>query len=131
MKVLCKYSRNQDVPVRLRGGANLETAVFDLNVGREYVVHGQALFGTRLMYLIDPSENCRPNWYPTELFEVSDGAVPGGWMFMVFENEYFDDLGAIWGYEELVTDPHHFNSLVERDPNALAIFARQKFAERS
>lgn len=126
MKVLCKYLANKDVPAVEMTNASFASTVFDVVVGREYVVHGQAIFAARLMYLIDPDDACRPNWYPPELFEVSDGSVPASWKFAFYGGQYMNDLGAVWGYEELVANADHFNGLAERDPAALLSFARQK-----
>ena len=126
MKVLCKYAENADVPQSIRHNNALPTSRFDVVVGRKYTVFGLAIFARRLHFLIDPDDACRPNWYPPELFEVMDGRVPNSWVFDFYPEGYSDDLGAICGYGNLVNDPEHFNALAEREPDALAVFARYK-----
>jgi hypothetical protein len=126
MKVLCKYSANKDVPSAAVTNTGLPTTVFDVVVGREYVVYAQAIFASRLLYLIDPDESCRPNWYPPELFEITDGSIPASWKFAFYAGQFINDLGAIWGYEELISNDDHFNGLAERDAAALEHFARLK-----
>lgn len=126
MKVLCKYSDNKSVPPAARTNIDLDSAVFDVVVGQEYIVYGQSIFAARLLYLIDPDEDSRPNWYPPELFEISDGSVPPSWKFAFCSGQYLDGVGAIWGYEELVANAGHLDGLWERDPAALLSFARQK-----
>jgi hypothetical protein len=128
MLVSCKYNSNASVPDLERVNGNLLTAKFDIMIGKHYIVFGQVLFARKLMYLVDPDEMTRPNWYPAELFDVVDGTIPNSWQFSYYAYGYSEDLGAIWGYDNLVSDPNHFNALSEREPEALLVFARQKMA---
>jgi hypothetical protein len=81
-----------------------------------------------LFYLVDPQENCRPNWYPAELFDVTEAEIPNDWCFGFFPYARIDDLSAIWGYEELVKNEDHFNGIAEREAPHLNLFfiAREK-----
>ena len=126
MICLCKYARNSDIPSDIRSNDNLLTALFDVRVGEKYDIFGQAIFNKKLLYLIDPDDASKPNWYPAELFEMVDGTLPETWEFDCFPDQFGSDLGAIWGYRELVCDPDHFNELAERTPDALLIFANYK-----
>lgn len=130
MKVLCLYRLNSDVPEALRLNSNFTAAEYDLVVGRVYDVFGQAIFEGRLIYLVDPESACKPNWYPAELFDVVDRMLPASWKFAFFGRHYLNDLGAIWGYADLVEEPDHFNALAERHSEALRVFERQKILSR-
>jgi len=126
MKCVCKFSRNSDVPVEIRANSNPESTQFDVVVGQTYDIYGQCVFSQRVRYLIDPERNSKPNWNPAELFEIADGSVSSEWEFQFFPEGFKDDLGAIWGYPELVRDAQHFNDLAERESHALLIFAQRK-----
>ncbi|WP_120026865.1 hypothetical protein [Amycolatopsis panacis] len=69
------------------------------------------------------------NWFPIELFEVVDGALPANWRFAT-RDEGETGLQAIWGYPELVDDPSYNEDLVEREAPAAAVFAAQVAAYR-
>ncbi len=94
---------------------------FDVSVGAGYPVHGMAIFERGLIVLVK-DETGRPNWYPVELFEVVDGTLPADWRFAT-RDEGASGMQAIWGYPELVDDPGHKDALIEREPDALAVFA--------
>ena len=126
MKCMCKFSRNGDVPVEIRVNCNAESTQFDVVVGQVYDIYGQCVFSQRVSYLIDPEKLSKPNWYPAELFEIVDGTISPKWEFQFFPEGFTNDLGAIWGYPELVHDSQHFNDLAERESRALLIFAQRK-----
>jgi hypothetical protein len=75
-----------------------------------------ALFNSGLTVLIVDDDR-QPNWFPIDLFEVQDGAMPDGWRFAVR-----DMLGtgtqAVWGHARLVSDPSLDDRLAEQDDNA-------------
>src|ERR1051325_911238 len=109
MVIVCKYAINSEVPDSIRFNDDLKTARFDLIVGQTYFVYGQMIFRRKVQYLLDPDDSFKPSWYPAELFSVEDRSVPDYWQFDFFPEQFGDDLGAIWGYEELVRNPEHFN----------------------
>lgn len=96
---------------------------FRLSVGKEYPVYGMALWRGHLLLLLC-DENGLPNWYPTEIFDISDAEMPFGWKFAYFL-EPDSLLQALWGYDELITTKGHYDALLERDEDALRIFFQQ------
>lgn len=76
-------------------------------------------------------ETEKPNWLPIGLFDFADTALPASWEFAVLDGtaasggEASNRWVARWGYPELVRDDRHSDALIERDPGALAIFARE------
>lgn len=128
MMCLCKYSKYGDVPSEEKSTDAMDGVVYDIVVGTKYTIYGQSIFKGRLKYLIDPQDNSHPNWYPAELFDILDGSPGLNWEFQYFPRDARDDLGALWGYRELVHNVEHFNNLAEREDAALLDFARQKSA---
>lgn len=107
----------------------LET-VFHLEVGKHYVILGLGIFETILLALVC-DETQKPNWLPIGLFDLTDKELPAGWEFGVLDGiaasggDASNRWVARWGYPELVRDDRHSDALIERDPDALAIFARE------
>lgn len=126
MKCFCKHSKYGDVPNEEKSSEGLDSVIYDIDVGSTYIIYGQSIFKGKLKYLIDPQDNSRPNWYPAELFDIVDGFPGENWEFQYFPIDAKNDLGALWGYRELVRDVEHFNNLAEREETALLAFARQK-----
>ncbi len=90
----------------------------DLDKGAEYEVCAMAVWNGLIMYLVfDRTE--LPNWYPVELFSVSDHTLPPDWSADVYGPR--EQLQAIWGYREIVLDENHYDALIERDPAAIEI----------
>jgi len=89
------------------------------------------LFKEAIEYLISKGPSEKPFWYPAEIFEVVDPLLPIQWYFC-FKGYDTEDktrrdlLSAIWGYEEMALNPNHFVDLIEREPEALEIFFKQK-----
>jgi len=55
------------------------------------------------------------------LFEFQEVSVNRSWKFTPsFDN--IAGLQALWGYEALISDPNHYDALIEREPDALKIF---------
>ncbi|WP_117215857.1 GNAT family acetyltransferase [Allorhizocola rhizosphaerae] len=78
-----------------------------------------SLYAGALMVLI-LDDTRLPYWYPIQLFEVADPALPNEWLFADYGNS--EHLQAIWGYEELIREESHYDALLERDADALRIF---------
>jgi hypothetical protein len=105
-----------------------EQSEFSLSVGKEYEVYAMSLWcGVILLLLAD--EYHLPNWFPMELFSLSDPGIPADWSFLPsLANE--KGLQALWGYERLITDASHYDGLVERDPVALRYFYEEECLRR-
>lgn len=108
----------------------LETSAAPLVIGDSYVVYGMNMFRERLSYLTMDKYNKVPGWYPAEWFEVVDKKLPKSWYYNFFGlGSGLDDTiwrNAIWGYEDLVLVPNHYEGLAERRDDALLTFWRRK-----
>ncbi len=92
-----------------------------------YTVYGQELGHGHdcLKYLIDPGDQPglrRPNWYPAGWFTLVENSIPSSWIFGYNNQPESHQAWAIWGYPELVTQPTHIASLIEREEQAILIF---------
>ena len=97
-----------------------------LRINGSYHVYAISLWRSSLNYLILPQDARVPNWYPAELFAVTEETLDPDSHFMCFGKEDPRGLIAVWGYPEMVKDPDHYVNLIERDPTALQIFFMRK-----
>lgn len=117
-----------------RGNFYTTETVFHLEVGKHYAVLGLGMFETVLLVLVC-DETDKPNWLPVGLFEFADARLPDNWEFAVLDGIAASggDASNRWiarfGYRELVHDETHSDALIERDPHALEIFARELRSE--
>lgn len=99
-------------------------SAFTVSVGKEYDIFAMALWqGTLLMLVAD--DHHLPNWFPAELFSYSHPRLPPDWLFTASLTEA-SGLEALWGYERLITDPSHYDALLEREPEALTYFYEEE-----
>lgn len=122
MKCLCKIKEMRLTNDYLKNKNFGIDTIYDVTIGNIYEIYGQMIYGGILYYLIDPDGLYKPNWYPSDLFEIYEGSIPSNWHFKTISGCSVDDVSAIWGYFELVENPDHFNSLAEREGMALKIF---------
>ena len=126
----CIHNTGSTLGEPCRGSFYTVDTLFNLELGQPYVVLGLGIFETVLLALVC-DETRRPNWLPIGLFDFEGTVLPADWEFAVV-----DGLGASggdasnrwvarWGYPELVRDDRHSDALIERDPHALEIFARE------
>src|SRR5690625_2268035 len=122
MKVECKANLGTDLlKTTYEIGYTGET-IFDLEKHKLYIVYGICHWKNSLHYLIE-DENHLPSWFPVELFTITDNQLPLEWYFSYYEKE---EISAIWGYKEIVVNESHFDSLMEREKNALNTFWTRK-----
>jgi hypothetical protein len=120
------YKTGAAVPGRGRMAVSPEV-VFELEIGRNYIIMGMGIFESDLSVLVC-DETGKPNWLPIGLFEIPAGELPSGWEFCLCDpkaasgGESLNRWVAKWGYRELVRNPDHSDGLIERDPEALKIF---------
>jgi hypothetical protein len=97
-----------------------------LLVGEIYLVMAMILYKDTkyLYYLIDI--NGKPNWFPNELFEVTDNSLPTDWSFRIFNDQNDVDIYCIWGYDEICNNEEHYDQLIERENEALMIYFNNK-----
>jgi hypothetical protein len=67
-----------------------------------------------------------PHWYPAGLFEITRHELPPDWYFERLREEDGFEVNAIWGYEELVNMPEHFDDLPDRKKSAIDVFVERK-----
>ncbi|RJQ76071.1 phosphoribosylaminoimidazole synthetase [Amycolatopsis panacis] len=123
MIVRCIFNTGEQIGLLEHGLHFGDQTRFEVKVGTKYPVYGMSMFNRGLTALIR-GETERPNWYPIELFEVVDGGLPAKWRFAT-RDEGESWTQAIWGYPELVDDPGHADALIEREVEALTVFAAQ------
>jgi hypothetical protein len=128
MRVTCISKNGESLSDQLIRVGYTVKSDFSLSVGKEYEVFAMSLWcGVILLLLAD--EHHLPNWFPMELFSLSDSGVPADWSFLPsLANE--KGLQALWGYKRLITDTSHYDDLIERDPTALRHFYGEECLRR-
>lgn len=122
MKILCKYNDPNNVQSGIPNNFN-----FGLEIDKEYFVMGIMLSDKQLWYMID--EGGVPNFYPYQLFEVTDTLISNNWHFKLYNlnsEVYLFQKQAMWGYFELCFDENHYEQLVNRESEALRLYFRRK-----
>lgn len=124
MRVICKANTagNLDKETREMRGYS-EDKTFAVRCAEVCLVYGISLWSSSLCYLLMPQGEKLPNWYPSELFEVSDTQLPFEWYV---DCRIESDIRAVWGYKELVVDKDHHNDLLAGKNEALKIFMQRK-----
>jgi hypothetical protein len=129
MLVIPKANSGKALPPKYFSLGYTEQSEFNITIGKEYTVFAIGFWQSAIHFLIcDDSE--LPNWHPAELFLISDGSLPNGWLFSTcVANEHGVD--AVCGYERLIIDKAHYESLLERDPEAIHVFRQEQRARES
>ncbi|MBU1356983.1 MAG: hypothetical protein KJ620_10500 [Candidatus Edwardsbacteria bacterium] len=122
MRVKCKYNRGYQIK-GIRAEGEEDEAVYDLSIGKEYDVFGMDL-ADGIVCLLVCDDYSLPNWYSTACFDILDDKIPDWWYYRDFFTEPDILVKASWGYKELIKDNEHHDALLEREPDALAIFKR-------
>ena len=127
MKALCRFNDAASLADHQQGRFGSVPAHYDITIGRDYVVVSMGIWETVLQILIR-SDLGLPTWCPAALFEIVQQPIPDHWHFTLRDGAQHSgrDLWtrwvAQWGYEELIVQEDHSDSLIERHPDALAIF---------
>lgn len=122
MKVICIYNNPDNAPSGVPNSFN-----FGLELEKEYLVMGMVLAEKQLWYLID--EGGTPDFYPYQLFEVTDASIIANWHFKLYSEDdgiFPFDKEAMWGYYELCFDENHYEQILDRESNALELYFRRK-----
>lgn len=124
MKVKCLFNTGIGFSKNtlLNMGCTIYTEL-PLTIDEIYIVYGQIISRGILKYLIKGSKENLPSWYPAEIFEVVDSLLPFEWYFKYNKT---NEISAIWGYQELVSDDKYLEKLVEREDDAIRIFLKRK-----
>lgn len=131
MKILCvsnhaAFLSDHQLP---RGSTNNST--YPVSSGRSYEVFGMTLDENQLSFLVSDDWGW-PCFVPAGLFDLGVFEIPQSWEFGLQSGIrasgyelWSDPSQAIWGYPELVRDPHHAAALVDREASAIDIFRNQ------
>lgn len=124
MRVICIANHGSALsPKHFEQTGNTPFSEFDLDIGQEYVVYGIIVSTGLLSYLLIGTSGSA-QWYPAELFKVSQSKLPDNWHFVHLQEHGFL-VDAIWGYQELLKSDH-FDALSEMEPAALNVFVERK-----
>lgn len=102
---------------------------FSAQLGESYRVMGIFIFQEYQGYLLDVRGYIYTK--PCLLFEVLDNTIPSDWKFSVLDlkNPLYPFIQAVFGYEELVSDPIAYEKLiVDKEETASRIYFRKKLA---
>jgi hypothetical protein len=128
MKVKCIHRRGSALPEELLRLGNTPDTVFHVTYGNSYIVYAINLWKGSINYLIlEDGEQHKPDWYPANLFEVTDSRMPSTWQYAFWGNIPEFQVQAVWGYAELALDAgKHYDALMERQEDALAVFQQRR-----
>lgn len=119
MKAICKFNDPFNLPLGVPNNFN-----FGLEVNKEYLVMGISLFDNFIYYLVD--ENGRPNWFPCEIFEITESRLNPNWHFNFLTASETQPSSAIWGFYELCFTDKFYDLLIERDESTMIIYFKRK-----
>ena len=125
MRVLCRSNSGRNLSAKHSEVGYTSSSQFDLEVTREYIVYAMSLSRGLLSYLI-VGQGGWPHWYPSELFTLTRTDLPPDWHFAYFKEDEGFVVNAIWGYEELINNDDHFDSLSNMETRAMAVFLERK-----
>lgn len=125
MFATCKHTSGGELPPPANGAAYTPTSDFHLTRGRRYKVGGFGVFeGVSLVLVRDDTD--RPNWRPLAAFDVAVQPIPANWKIAAEgDGTLAEGWVSIIGYPQLVSDPSHLRDLMERDAEALGIYASE------
>ncbi len=122
-------------PARLADHQKSRVAAFEsaypLTPGKRYGVAGMGITEA-IFYFLVRDDLGAARFAPAGMFELVESPIPVGWHFSLGpgvrasgRDLWADPVVATWGYRELVEDPRHFSALIDEDPAAVAVFARE------
>jgi hypothetical protein len=104
-------------------------ASFPLVIGKEYVVYAITVVKDAFWYyLLDEHDLPYPVWYPSPLFQVSDGSIPAHWVVNYVSNDASPDRTgtSLITFKEWANDPFFYERLVEGEAGAAAAFRNER-----
>lgn len=126
----CVSRQFSDLADHQQGRHRRTTGSYDITVGLAYNVAGMGIWENVLHFLVRNDQGI-PEFIPAGLFDCPSQPLPGSWRFALRPgiaaegSELWESpCAAIWGYEELVSDPIHAEALGERSRAALGAFER-------
>jgi hypothetical protein len=132
MLIDVKYTSVSQVPDMPRILESERTEYGIRKDGRPYGVYGIKFIKNRVDYLVCRTEDL-PIFRPSWLFGVRDPAIPSGWKLCntIYNKEYAPlyhrwGISCLIGYDELTTNPEHYDGILDLDETALRKFFRIK-----
>jgi len=136
MKVRCEANRIEqlawwiDLKACVEDRFRYPDGILNLDVGREYVVHGLVLTSLcTWVFVCEDDDGEYPYLYPMPLFSLVDAHIPNHWEMgqatRPFASRHCHVI-AVVSYRELATDPAHYGASVDGDARARARFAQHK-----
>lgn len=121
MKVICNFNDPLNLPFEYPNDFD-----YGLEIGKEYIVMGIVLYknSNNMYYLVD--SNGRPNWFPYQIFKISENSLPEDWFINVQYKKENSDIYSIWGFSELCNNEEYYDLLMDRDKSALNIYFKYK-----
>ena len=123
MRVTCIANSGEALPENYFAVGYTKESVFHVKVTSDYPVFGVGVYRGVVLFLLLDNVGL-PSWYPADLFTIRDARVPDHWLSAVYPRNEIG-LAFLIGYEALIADDAHYDALLEREPDALAIFHRQ------
>jgi hypothetical protein len=127
--VECRANTGAALPPAWRNDATGMTveAEFPVTIGARYVVYAFTVFdGYTWFYVLDDDDRAHPIWYPAAFFEVIDPTIPDDWVFGYVRTSTGEDEFPIVSFPEWALDERYYESLVDGEPSAVAVFARRR-----
>jgi hypothetical protein len=92
-----------------------------VTAGREYDVHAISLFdGILHLQIVDDLRY--PAWYPSLIFDVTDGLLPADWKCKLFSQSSGNGLVMLLGPDFVIRDEESYASMVELDADQVDRF---------
>lgn len=123
MRAICRANTGNALNAPALAIGNTNHSEFDIEVGHDYVIFGIVDFRHAIHFLVI-GESGVPTWGPVELFTLTVSQLPQKWYFRYVGDE--QGIIAIWGYDELVNEPSHYEALIEGDELAIDVFIKRK-----
>jgi hypothetical protein len=102
---------------------------FSLTIGKEYIVYAvTAVKEAFWYYVLDERGLPYPVWYPSPLFEVSDGSVPSHWIVNYFSDPNSRDrIGtSILSFKDWAIDSSFYERLIDGEAEAVTSFKNER-----
>jgi hypothetical protein len=122
MRVTCNANTGQALTKKYLIGNTVES-IFHVSIGKEYRVFAIAVYRGATLLLLSDEDNL-PNWYPMDLFSISDSRLPHDWYGAAYPSND-DGLQFLLGYKQIAFDEEHYDALLEREPHALRTFFQE------
>lgn len=136
MWAICATNDPNALADHQRGRAASFESAYPITIGKSYAVIGMSVTENILDFLVRDDWG-GPCFAPAGMFELLTAPVPDDWSFTLRSGiratgnaAWENPIVAMWGYRELVDTETHVTDLLDREPNALRIFAARSNAAK-